>query len=151
MGLLAPLHTWHPKYFSTLLLAVQLMFTGMIVLVSLFIKYQKKKTKQSFGIVLWELLSCKKPWQDMNVIGLRPLLPFHFANFMHSDTELVRRVAEGERPPLSNNWPISLQELVKSCWNADPAARPRFGSIIGILEEGMLNPSRSSLAKDTST
>lgn len=51
------------------------------------------------GIILWELVAFKKPYDGM------------------SRTEYYSRVVHGgERPPINKKWPEDLTILIKSCW-----------------------------------
>ena len=51
------------------------------------------------GIILWELVAFKKPYDGMN------------------REEFYSRVVHGgERPMVTKKWPEDLKELMKSCW-----------------------------------
>ncbi|XP_044138212.1 ankyrin repeat and protein kinase domain-containing protein 1 [Bufo gargarizans] len=78
----------------------------------------------SFSIVMWELLTQKKPF-----IG-------------NSMMTVIIKVAAGHRPPLediSENRPVECQQMIdlmKRCWNQDPSKRPSFSDVI--VESHML-------------
>jgi len=42
---------------------------------------------------------------------------------------LAQFVIEGARPEVPKEWPASLKNLVSSCWDEDPANRPKFKAI----------------------
>jgi hypothetical protein len=71
----------------------------------------------SFGIILWELVAFKKPYDGMN-----------------RDEFYSRVVRGGERPPLNKKWPEDLNELIKSCWDADIVKRLNFTDIVDVLD-----------------
>lgn len=84
--------------------------------------YNQKADVYSFGIILWELVANKKPFDGMN-----------------RDEYYSRVVQGGERPPLNNKkWPEDLMELIKSCWDTEIAKRPDFADIVEVLD-GMLS------------
>ncbi|GAX77392.1 hypothetical protein CEUSTIGMA_g4838.t1 [Chlamydomonas eustigma] len=70
----------------------------------------------AFGIVLWELYTGEKVYEDM----LGTLI-----------SEQV--VEEGWRPAFPADTPKPYVELAASCWHADPSARPTFEEIIAII------------------
>ena len=62
----------------------------------------------SYGILLWEILALKKPFRNIK-----------------SASEFHKTVFEkGARPKVSKSWPQSLQEIMTTCWSADPSERP---------------------------
>jgi serine/threonine protein kinase len=71
----------------------------------------------SFGIILWELVSTKKPYE-----GLTRELFYE------------RVVHGGERPPLGRKWPPELTSLMIECWDADMVNRPKFRDIVKRLD-----------------
>lgn len=81
----------------------------------------------SFGIVMWELLTCKTPWdeeiEDTNMFKFRAALEEALAN--------------GQRPTLpkytDESTYASYVSLMKQCWATDPDDRPTFGSVSGLL------------------
>ncbi|KAJ0505834.1 putative dual-specificity kinase TKL-Pl-4 family [Helianthus annuus] len=79
--------------------------------------YDLKADVFSFGIVLWELLSGKLPYEY--------LTPVQAA---------IGVVQKGLRPTIPKNTQPKLAELLGKCWHKDPSIRPNFAEIIDILK-----------------
>ncbi|XP_010534157.1 PREDICTED: serine/threonine-protein kinase HT1 isoform X3 [Tarenaya hassleriana] len=77
--------------------------------------YNHKVDAYSFAIVLWELLHNKLPFEGMS--NLQAAYAAAFKN--------VR--------PSAETLPEDLANVVTSCWNEDPNARPNFTQIIQLL------------------
>lgn len=80
--------------------------------------YDHKADVFSFGILLWELLTGKLPYEY--------LTPLQAA---------VGVVQKGLRPTIPKNTHPKLAELLERCWQQDPALRPNFSEIILILQQ----------------
>mmetsp|Transcript_27046 Transcript_27046/g.64980 ORF Transcript_27046/g.64980 Transcript_27046/m.64980 type:complete len:199 (+) Transcript_27046:1-597(+) len=79
--------------------------------------YNQKADVYSFGIILWELVALKKPYDGMN-----------------REEFYYRVVHGGERPVVNKKWPEDLTELMKSCWDAEVVQRPNFSDVVEILD-----------------
>ncbi|XP_044503585.1 serine/threonine-protein kinase STY13 [Mangifera indica] len=77
--------------------------------------YNHKVDTYSFGIVLWELIHNKLPFEGMS--NLQAAYAAAFKN--------VR--------PSAEDLPEDLALIVTSCWKEDPNARPNFSQIIQML------------------
>ncbi|XP_054224284.1 ankyrin repeat and protein kinase domain-containing protein 1 isoform X3 [Homo sapiens] len=99
----------------------------------------------SFAIVIWELLTQKKPYSGFNMMMI------------------IIRVAAGMRPslqPVSDQWPSEAQQMVdlmKRCWDQDPKKRPCFLDItietdilLSLLQSRVAVPESKALARKVS-
>ncbi|KFO31128.1 ankyrin repeat and protein kinase domain-containing protein 1 isoform X3 [Fukomys damarensis] len=99
----------------------------------------------SFGIVIWELLTQKKPYTGLNMMTI------------------IIQVAAGMRPslqPVSEEWPGEAQQMVdlmRRCWDQDPKKRPCFLDItvetdmlLSLLQCPVADPEVEALARKVS-
>ncbi|XP_062163681.1 serine/threonine-protein kinase STY46-like isoform X4 [Alnus glutinosa] len=79
--------------------------------------YDHKVDVFSFGVLLWELLTRKLPYEH--------LTPLQAA---------VGVVQKGLRPTIPADTHPKLVELLERCWQQDPSLRPEFSEIVQILQ-----------------
>ena len=80
-------------------------------------KYSEKADVYSFGMICFELLTGKIPFEDNHLQGDRT----------------NQNIKAGERPLFPNRSPKYIVSLIKKCWQTDPSQRPSFSSICRIL------------------
>ena len=70
-------------------------------------KYTEKSDIYSFGMIMWEVMTGRRPFWDRN-----------------HDADLIIEILDGLRPPIVTNAPEGYIELMKRCWHPDPEKRP---------------------------
>jgi serine/threonine protein kinase len=74
----------------------------------------------SFGLIMWEVLTRKKPFGDG---AFDPI-------------EMGSKIVDkGLRPVIPSSMSIELRDLITRCWAKDPRSRPTFGQILNVLQE----------------
>lgn len=94
-------------------------------------KLTEKADVYSFGMICFELLTGKVPFEDGHLQG----------------DKMSRNIRAGERPLFPFSSPKYLTSLTKRCWQTDPSQRPSFSSICRVLHYIkrflLLNPDHS--------
>ncbi|CAI5963746.1 unnamed protein product [Closterium sp. NIES-64] len=79
--------------------------------------YDRRADVYSFGICLWELLTCETPFDS-----------FDFS-------EMASAISEGVRPILPHKCPPDIARVMRCCWEGSSAARPSMPQVIAMLEK----------------
>ena len=79
--------------------------------------YDSKVDVYSFGIFMWELLTGDMPYKDQK------------------PHEIIAFVTDGGRPPLPDDIPPKLRELITKCWSKTTTERPTMSKVVSILGE----------------
>ncbi|KAI3421471.1 Protein kinase domain-containing protein [Psidium guajava] len=80
-------------------------------------KYSEKADVYSFGMICFQLLTGKIPFEEGHLQG----------------DKMSRNIRAGERPLFSFPSPKYLVNLTRKCWQTEPSLRPSFSSICRIL------------------
>ena len=86
------------------------------------VPYSKEIDVYSFGILFWEILTGKIPFQELKE--------------KNSSCDIEKMIINGYKPPLDilpNDTPSCIIEIINDCWNSTPSQRPSLGRIISIL------------------
>ncbi|KAG8391916.1 hypothetical protein BUALT_Bualt01G0236700 [Buddleja alternifolia] len=80
-------------------------------------KFSEKCDVYSFGMICFEILTGKVPFEDLHLQG----------------DKMSRNIRLGERPLFPFHSPKYITNLTKKCWHNDPTQRPSFTSICKFL------------------
>lgn len=84
----------------------------------------------SFGIILWELLMMRRPWQGTPLMFIQHLVQGGKRPEVPADLSQVPTPRPGEVL-----WGVEeYVRLMQRCWDADPDARPNFEHVVEELE-----------------
>ena len=81
-------------------------------------KVAKESDIYSFGMIMWEFTTGKKPFHDRS------------HNYI-----LISDILKGERPQITDDTPGFYAELMKKCWDHNPENRPTAEEIRDCLEK----------------
>ncbi|GAB6027640.1 Mitogen-activated protein kinase kinase kinase 7 [Chamberlinius hualienensis] len=79
--------------------------------------YSEKCDVFSWGIILWEVISRQKPFDDIR----------------GSAYQILWAVHSGKRPPLIRGCPKPLELLMNRCWAKEPHLRPSMDEVVNIM------------------
>ncbi|XP_062266840.1 mitogen-activated protein kinase kinase kinase 7 isoform X1 [Platichthys flesus] len=79
--------------------------------------YSEKCDVFSWGIILWEVITRRKPFDEIGGPAFRIMWAVH----------------NGTRPPLITNLPKHIESLMTRCWSKDPSQRPSMEEIVKIM------------------
>uniref|UniRef100_A0A674DZF3 Mitogen-activated protein kinase kinase kinase 7 n=1 Tax=Salmo trutta TaxID=8032 RepID=A0A674DZF3_SALTR len=71
----------------------------------------------SWGIILWEVITRRKPFDEIGGPAFRIMWAVH----------------NGTRPPLIKSLPKPIESLMTRCWSKDPSQRPSMEEIVKIM------------------
>jgi len=80
-------------------------------------RYNEKADVYSFGMVMWEMLTRRQPFEGRNFMGVS------------------LEVLEGKRPQVPNDCPGPYRDMMTRCWHAKPEKRPTVSEIVDFLSQ----------------
>lgn len=83
----------------------------------------------SYGVVLWEILTRRIPWEHLK-----------------KTWDVSTAVEDGQRPAFPEGTPPHVSEFISRCWCHDIEQRPEFSEIVARLRDQPLWHGQSSTA-----
>lgn len=80
--------------------------------------YGRKVDVYSFGLILWEMVSGRIPYEEMTPIQAA----FAVVN-------------KNVRPAVPKGCPPAMRALIEQCWSVQPDKRPEFWQVVKVLEQ----------------
>ena len=87
--------------------------------------YTKESDIYSFGMLMWEYTTGKKPFHDIS-----------------HNHYLITDILKGERPQITDDTPEFYTELMKRCWDHNPKNRPTAREIKDCFWGYYINPTK---------
>ncbi|XP_077972946.1 mitogen-activated protein kinase kinase kinase 7-like isoform X2 [Styela clava] len=84
-------------------------------------QYSERCDVFSWGIILWEVLTRRKPFDELGGPAFRIMWAVH----------------TGTRPPLIQGCPKPIEELMTRCWSKNPSSRPSMNDVVYAMTELM--------------
>ena len=93
------------------------------------VEYNEKADVYSFAVILWEMFSCDFPFDEyLNDSRFSSIDPRGNPTFKFEEIKTAIAV-DKLRPTIPAHTPQKFVDLIKSCWNTIPEARPDFRQI----------------------
>src|SRR6266480_2576393 len=90
--------------------------------------YTKESDIYSFGMIMWEHTTGKKPFYARS-----------------HDHHLILDILEGKRPEITEDTPEFYANLMKKCWDSNPENRPTAWEIRGCFEKYNKGPKEKEI------
>lgn len=78
--------------------------------------YNEQCDVYSFGIICWEVLSREQLYPDMHPLSVG-----------------YKVMVEDYRPPIPEELPGHLANILQQCWSPEPSERPSFQSLLNTV------------------
>ena len=80
-------------------------------------KYSEKADVYSFSIMLWEIVSQRRPYEEIG------------------SWEIPGKVMDGYRPTIPKDCLDILEDIIIACWDQNPSKRPSFQDVTDMIEK----------------